>query len=143
MSFTCINTHHWIWNTVKNIFYAIKAKKIPSSYIFVVANTVPIRKTGDHFAKVVKSSYTQFCTLKSILILNSDLEYVYPRGAWKLSTPWRVGGTLSLVCDRNSVLSNMALHICILIFLFKNMFCLMMNFLKELFIPRRQRTNNY
>jgi len=34
------------------------------------------RGFGDYFANVVDSSYTQSCTLRSILIFSSDLEYL-------------------------------------------------------------------
>ena len=33
---------------------------------------------GDHLSNVGKSSWTKFCTLKSILILNSNFEYFKP-----------------------------------------------------------------
>ena len=64
---------------------------------------------GDHFTDVVVESFlTQFCTLKSILILNSDPEYlktVYTR---------HTGETLWPVCPGNSVLINTAKEICVL-----------------------------
>ena len=62
----------------------------------------------DNFTNVATSSQTQYCTLKSICILNSDLEYL------KTVDTRRVIGTLSLVCHESIVFGNMAMDICVL-----------------------------
>ena len=50
----------------------------------------------------------RYCTLRSILILNSDHEYMKT-----VETPRCASSTLTLVCNGDNVLCNMAVDICI------------------------------